>query len=127
MSKCFFTDCEKSGVFQCSRCKKVKYCCAEHQKLDWNTHKRNCSAGPSPIPATGNADVPSENKGSDVPLGQSTDQRHCRCMFCGEALVLGSEEEAVGHMKVCVALQEQLASKDQFTVPSIVKEKYTKN
>lgn len=90
-------------------------------------HKRICGAGYSPVTAAEHANIPLENKGSDVPLGQSTDQRHCRCMFCGEALVLGSEEEAIGHMKVCVALQEQLASKDQFTVPSIVKEKYTKN
>lgn len=44
-------------------------------------------------------------------------------MFCGEQLDLASEDEAVEHMRVCVALQEQLASKDQFTVPSVVKEK----
>lgn len=91
-------------------------------------HKRNCSAGHKAVPvsAAEQTGIPPESKGGDVPLAQSADQRHCRCMFCGEALVLGSEEEAFGHMKVCVALQEQLASKDQFTVPSVVKEKYTK-
>ena len=44
-------------------------------------------------------------------------------MFCGEELVLKSEDEAVMHMTVCPALQEQLASKDQFTVPSMLKGK----
>lgn len=47
-------------------------------------------------------------------------------MFCGEQLTLGSEDEAVEHMRVCVALQEQLASKDQFTLPTVVKEKMKK-
>lgn len=51
------------------------------------------------------------------------ESRHCRCMFCGEQLKLSSENEAVEHMRVCVALQEQLASKEQFTVPSAVKAK----
>jgi len=27
---------------QCSRCRKVKYCCIEHQKLHWRKHKRDC-------------------------------------------------------------------------------------
>jgi hypothetical protein len=47
-------------------------------------------------------------------------------MFCGENLILSSEDEAVDHMRVCPALQEQLQSKDQFTVPSMIKEKMKK-
>eukprot|EP01031_Cornospumella_fuschlensis_P034025 gene34025-41181_t len=50
----------------------------------------------------------------------------CRCMFCGEQQLLASEEEAVEHMRVCPALQEQLQSKEQFTVPSMVREKMKK-
>ena len=26
----------------CSRCRRVKYCSAEHQKLDWPQHKKSC-------------------------------------------------------------------------------------
>mmetsp|Transcript_32764 Transcript_32764/g.49380 ORF Transcript_32764/g.49380 Transcript_32764/m.49380 type:complete len:538 (-) Transcript_32764:188-1801(-) len=26
----------------CSRCKKVKYCCREHQRIDWKDHKLQC-------------------------------------------------------------------------------------
>jgi hypothetical protein len=55
------------------------------------------------------------------------ERRQCRCMFCGQQLDLGSEEEAVDHMRVCVALQEQLSSKEQFTVPSMLREKMNGN
>ena len=44
-------------------------------------------------------------------------------MFCGNELVLSSEDEAIEHMKVCSSLQEQLASKDQFTIPSVIRNK----
>jgi hypothetical protein len=46
-----------------------------------------------------------------------------RCMFCGEEVILASEEEAVEHMRNCSALQEQLDSKEQFTIPSKLREK----
>lgn len=74
-----------------------------------------------------------ESKGKDeVPTTGSSSQtinevRECRCMFCGDILVLKSEEEAIGHMRVCVALQEQLSSPDQFTIPKSIQEKAKKN
>jgi MYND finger len=60
-----------------------------------------------------------KNSVKDDPTGK----RQSRCMFCGEELVLGSEEDAVDHMRVCVALQEQLESPDQFTIPKALREK----
>jgi MYND finger len=60
-----------------------------------------------------------DNSVKDDPTGK----RQSRCMFCGEELVLGSEEDAVDHMRVCVALQEQLESPDQFTIPKALREK----
>ncbi|KAF1811650.1 hypothetical protein P152DRAFT_47717 [Eremomyces bilateralis CBS 781.70] len=30
------------GTMRCGRCKVVAYCGKEHQKRDWNTHKRAC-------------------------------------------------------------------------------------
>ena len=64
---------------------------------------------------------------ASLPLGNTSnvneDHRQCRCMFCGDELKLSSEEAAVDHMRVCVALQEQLQSKDQFTIPSVVRNK----
>lgn len=48
--------------------------------------------------------------------------KECRCMFCGESLLLGSEEEAIAHMEVCPCLQEQLDDTDhQFTLPTSMK------
>jgi hypothetical protein len=40
-------------------------------------------------------------------------------MFCGDEMVLTSEEEAIEHMKVCSALQEQLNDDRQFTLPNL--------
>ena len=60
-------------------------------------------------------------------LQNASERRMCRCMFCGEELVLSSEDEAIQHMKVCSSLQEQFASSDQFTIPSAVKNKMPKS
>lgn len=65
-----------------------------------------------------------ENKSNNPVKDESAGgKRQSRCMFCGEELVLGSEEDAVDHMRVCVALQEQLESPDQFTIPKALREK----
>ncbi|GMI61825.1 hypothetical protein ScalyP_jg7330 [Parmales sp. scaly parma] len=36
--------CNNKASMYCSRCKVTFYCCAEHQKNDWKTHKKSCSA-----------------------------------------------------------------------------------
>ena len=41
-------------------------------------------------------------------------------MFCGEELEVSSEDEAVQHLETCPALQEQLNSSDQFTIPTML-------
>ena len=66
------------------------------------------------------ASVDSAGKSNSSVDGE--EKRTSRCMFCGEALVLSSEEDAVEHMRVCPALQEQLASPDQFTIPTMLRE-----
>ena len=53
------------------------------------------------------------------------DKRICRCMFCGEEMLLGSEDEAIKHMNICIALQEQLSSSNQFTIPTTIQNKMT--
>ena len=35
--------CYKTANKRCSGCKKVHYCCLDHQSLDWERHKENCS------------------------------------------------------------------------------------
>jgi hypothetical protein len=63
----------------------------------------------------------SENEKNEINASEQ-EKKTVRCMFCGDQLVLGSEEEAVDHMRTCVALQEQLNSKDQFTIPKKIRE-----
>ena len=63
---------------------------------------------------------------AEISTESSGEKRTCRCMFCGEELILSNEEEAIDHMKVCPSLQEQFASKDQFTIPKDVKAKMAK-
>ena len=45
-------------------------------------------------------------------------KRQCRCMFCGELILCESEGDAVKHLETCRSLGQQLASKEQFTVPT---------
>lgn len=133
---CFFTDCERSGVYQCSRCKVAKYCSPEHQKQHWKSHKIACKKcnepdasativpTPAAVDATPSTSLVASSQSSLPNISLSDEEhRHCRCMFCGDELKLSSEEAAVDHMRVCVALQEQLQSKDQFTIPSVVRDK----
>jgi hypothetical protein len=58
----------------------------------------------------------------EVRSGSGQEMKECRCMFCGESLQLGSEDEAIAHMEVCPALQEQLDDTEhQFTLPESMK------
>lgn len=120
--QCFFTKCEKLGVYQCSRCKIAKYCSREHQKQAWKEHKLECEnfSASSELPVITETEEQRIKKSSKL---SDTELRQCRCMFCGEELKLSSEEAAIEHMRVCTALQEQLQSKDQFTIPSVVRNK----
>ena len=51
------------------------------------------------------------------------ESRISRCMFCGDEVTMETEADGVEHMRVCSALQEQLNSKDQFTIPKVLREK----
>jgi hypothetical protein len=117
--KCEVQNCPNPGKFRCTSCQTVYYCSQDHQRSDWlANHKAICAKAKSSTPATNPDNSKSCNSESEI--------RTCRCMFCGQALLLSSEDEATDHMRVCTALQEQLASKDQFTVPTEVKQKMEK-
>ena len=103
----------ESPALRCSRCKLQRYCCEAHQRAHYATHKGTCRA-----PA-----APSSSSSSSGGAPSPEPPRISRCMFCGEEITLRSEEEAVEHMRVCPALQEQLASKDQFTIPQVLRDK----
>lgn len=147
---CGFPGCDCVSHQRCSRCKKVYYCSVTHQKEHWSAHKGTCSSSSSAVKGDTATSSNSTAKMSSVVNGSSSDKtkdktdqnqepkewlekepavdgevekRQSRCMFCGEELVLTSEDDAVGHMRVCPALQEQLASPDQFTIPTMLQEK----
>ena len=110
--------------------------------MDWGSHKINCAAPPakrvdkkregekkSDIDAksVNNIEDGISGSGSSAKVGDpsttgESGKRQSRCMFCGEELVLESEDDAIDHMKECPALQEQLASSDQFTIPKALRE-----
>jgi len=97
--------------------------------MDWKYHKTTCGKVESPSKPAQTSAAPAETAASSsaisapVAASEIAEKRECRCMFCGENLVMGSEAEAVEHMRVCPALQEQLQSKDQFHIPSMFRDK----
>lgn len=125
---CEIKNCKNPAKFRCTSCQLVYYCSAEHQRSDWKAnHKVKCqkrkkSLNPTPSISATTDPSPTAACGTS----SESDKRTCRCMFCGKELLLSSEDEATDHMRVCVALQEQLASKDQFTIPTEVQQKMKK-
>jgi hypothetical protein len=105
----------------CSKCKTVAYCGVEHQRLHWSTHKHSCKKQ-SKQTKVSKDEEPWPSASSDGKEEKSDPVRKsCRCMFCGEELILSSEDEAVQHMEVCPALQEQLNDSRQFTLPESIR------
>ena len=104
--------CSTAATNRCSKCRVVFYCSAECQKKDWKKHKNSCKnqykKGPSPPPSQ--QQQPQQQQ-------QQEEMRECRCMFCGEVNQFKSEEEATAHLDVCPAFNEQMDSKEQFTLP----------
>lgn len=113
---CFFGGCPLNASFRCSQCKSSFYCSKEHQQLHWKHHKHDCikqktGSGIKPL-ALENGH--SQADGNYSPI---EGKRECRCMFCGQSLLLASEDEAVSHMRDCPGLQHQLSGSEQFTLP----------
>ena len=107
---CGLNNCDKEGLLMCSSCKSKYYCCREHQKSHWKYHKHTCTSKKST----------DENKSNDTKTTNPSEKRQCRCMFCGELLVLDSQDAAVDHMRVCSSLQTQLSdtSGEPFVLPT---------
>ncbi len=40
---CLLPTCEKRGEFRCTNCKMAFYCCKDHQRENWKSHKIMCS------------------------------------------------------------------------------------
>ena len=128
MNVCSVAACLIEAKFQCSKCKSVRYCCREHQLLDWSSHKVKCQSLLETVVPEINRTTTISTQSSSTTTEKTTitedvEQRICRCMFCGDHLNLKSEDEAIDHMRVCPALQEQLESKDQFTIPAAIRNK----
>eukprot|EP00658_Telonema_sp_P-2_P040481 TRINITY_DN2894_c0_g1_i1.p1 TRINITY_DN2894_c0_g1~~TRINITY_DN2894_c0_g1_i1.p1 ORF type:complete len:123 (+),score=21.78 TRINITY_DN2894_c0_g1_i1:176-544(+) len=103
--------CALPATMRCSQCKLVWYCTREHQKTHWKLHRKTCGRQDD------QADPPQEPAANSSASEASSGKRECRCYFCGESQVFESEEDCVKHLETCSALQQQLSSKEQFTVP----------
>jgi superoxide dismutase len=91
----------------------------EHQKLDWSIHKKDCVKKENEIIKE---NKPILKKYDTSSLNETKVTKTCRCMFCGLEIEASSEQDAINHMEVCLCLQEQLDSKDQFTIPKALNE-----
>jgi hypothetical protein len=115
---CANIDCNVHAKYRCNQCLSTYYCSTEHQKIDWKTHKKFCIN----LNAGSNGSKQIIDLKIDNNDNLATEQKKvCRCMFCGKELILNSEEAAIDHMRICDALQEQLSSKEQFTIPAALK------
>eukprot|EP01035_Chromulina_nebulosa_P036741 gene36741-49535_t len=137
----------RAPSLRCSQCKTVFYCSPEHQKFHWKIHKTVCAAPNSSKnimnSKNSNSTIDSgiannslsgrettgnnKESSSDSSSSSKSESRISRCMFCGESLVLSCEEDAISHMRICPALQEQLNSEDQFTIPTMLRDKMQPN
>jgi len=139
VGKCGVLNCKEHAALRCSRCKKQIYCSAAHQKEDWSSHKRICKSAflqksrlqkERHITADSVAAASKSQGASGSGTGavssfadEDSGLRQSRCMFCGETVIMASEEDAQQHMRDCPALQEQLSSPDQFTIPKHLRDK----
>lgn len=118
--KCGVLGCSVAAKLRCSRCKNQHYCSPEHQKSDWSAHKRLCKSQKE-------KDKEKEKEKVRPPKvpenGGDAGARQSRCFFCGENIVMKDEYDAQLHMQECPALQEQLNSSDQFTIPKALRDK----
>lgn len=110
---CSLPGCALIAISRCSGCHGSYYCTREHQVKHWKAHKVECKVRKSGQDNKAYIKSPPEPKGSEL--------RSCRCMFCGDEIECGSESDAIDHMKVCPALQEQLNDDNQFTLPESMK------
>ena len=119
-SKCGVLGCMQIAKLRCSRCKSQHYCSAKHQRADWSSHRRVCRTMEEKEKSKDKVWPPNapENEG----IG-GDGSRQSRCFFCGEIILMKDEFDAQLHMQECPALQEQLASKDQFTIPKALRDK----
>lgn len=127
---CAVAGCEENATYRCSKCHTVHYCSIDHQKMNWKFHKMTCgkaNATSKPASTSSGSEIPPKSLAASRPpvvsADKATEKRECRCMFCGENLIMESEAEAVEHMRICPALQEQLQSNDQFHIPSMFRDK----
>ncbi len=116
--KCGVLGCIATAKLRCSKCKTQHYCSAEHQRTDWASHRRSCRTAKEREKEKIRPPQPPENEESG-----GDGSRQSRCFFCGENIVMKDEYDAQLHMQECPALQEQLASKDQFTIPKALRDR----
>ena len=91
-------ECKRGGLtgtklVRCSRCKLARYCCAEHAKLHWRTHKHGCAAlaalaaeHPSPL-------------GPSATLGPSDGERYALRLLTAANAALVAIPDAEGACK----------------------------
>ena len=124
VTQCGVQNCQIQATLRCSRCKQASYCGKEHQRQDWAFHKRSCKPPSSSTHrSSGNSDVSDGSTSPRAAAPRGGEARQSRCMFCGDTVVMQTEEDAHRHMTACPALQEQLNSSDQFTIPKVLRDK----
>ncbi|GMH88056.1 hypothetical protein TL16_g11045 [Triparma laevis f. inornata] len=107
---CGFPGCPKPAPHQCSRCRGIHYCSAEHQKAHWKQHKKLCIA---PQKKT-SAPIPPPPPSSKAPprtcgFPSCTKKGQRRSSKCGEIDYCSEKHQEAHwkyHKKICVALSD---------------------
>jgi len=72
---CNYHDCENIAEGQCKQCKKVYYCCKEHQHQDWQAHKALCFAAPEYAEEKLREYRSQEEEWQTIPLSRTSSRR----------------------------------------------------
>ncbi|CAG7834612.1 unnamed protein product [Allacma fusca] len=105
--RCGRAACNSEGAYECNGCRNVYYCCMDHQKQDWEFHRRACALYSTVKVKEGN------NK--RVVAGSSLDETFVGSVILEERpLVILPQVPSEGDYMVCIGCCKPISWEEKF-------------